>query len=163
MAELVRRPELVEGGDNFARTAHPSRHPRARRGDLFQHRTATDPRDEHENDGGAVVHFCLTRSVQGPRMHGGWIYMMTNRPFGTLHIGVTNDIARRAWEHRQGTRGVFTSRYKLTRLVFVERHDDIVTAIQREKTMKQWRRRWKLNAIEAQNPLWEDLFDRLNM
>ena len=67
-------------------------------------------------------------------MQGGWVYIVTNRPDGTLYIGVTNDLARRAWEHREGLIEDFTKRYGLTRLVFFERHDDIRTAIQREKT-----------------------------
>ena len=96
-------------------------------------------------------------------MSGGWVYIMTNRPFGTLYIGVTNDIGRRAWEHRQGMKPGFTARYALTRLVFMERHDDIVTAILREKTLKRWPRSWKLDLIESQNPGWEDLFGQLNM
>ena len=96
-------------------------------------------------------------------MMGGWIYIMTNRPLGTLYISVTNDIARRAWEHRQGTGSAFTSRYQLTRLVFMERHEDIELAIKREKSLKRWPRPWKLDLVETLNPGWEDLFDRLNM
>ena len=96
-------------------------------------------------------------------MRGGWVYIMTNRAFGTLYIGVTNDIGRRAWEHRQSTGATFTSRYKLTRLVYMERHEDIVTAIQRETSLKRWPRSWKMDLIETQNPGWEDLFDRVNM
>ena len=69
-------------------------------------------------------------------MQGGWVYIVTNRPDGTLYIGVTNDLARRAWEHREGLIEGFTKRYGLTRLVFFERHDDIRTAIQREKPEK---------------------------
>ena len=96
-------------------------------------------------------------------MMGGWVYIVTNRPWGTLYAGVTNDIARRAWEHRSGTGSAFTSRYMLTRLVYMERHDDIVTAIQREKSLKRWPRRWKLDLVETTNPGWEDLFERVNM
>jgi putative endonuclease len=95
-------------------------------------------------------------------MMGGWVYVMTNRAFGTLYVGVTNDIARRAWEHRQGEGSAFTSRYKLTRLVYVERHEDILTAIRREKRFKHWPRQWKLNLIASLNPRWEDLFEQLN-
>jgi putative endonuclease len=76
---------------------------------------------------------------------------------------VTNDIGRRAWEHRQGSGSAFTAQYRLTRLVFIERHEDIVTAIQREKSLKHWPRAWKSDLIETLNPGWEDLFDRLNM
>jgi len=95
-------------------------------------------------------------------MVGGWLYIMTNKAFGTLYVGVTNDIGRRAWEHRQGVGSMFTSRYRLTRLVYIERHEEILTAIRREKRFRHWPRQWKLNLIEAQNPSWEDLFERLN-
>ena len=86
---------------------------------------------------------------------------MTNRPNGTLYIGVTNDIARRAYEHRTGIGGEFTSRYGLTRLVYVEWREDIRTAIQREKNMKDWPRAWKARLIGRTNPEWRDLYDDL--
>jgi putative endonuclease len=66
-------------------------------------------------------------------MKGGWIYIMTNRPNGTLYIGVTSNIARRAYEHRTGIGGQFTKRYGLRKLVYVEWHEDILAAIQRAK------------------------------
>jgi len=91
----------------------------------------------------------------------GWVYIMTNRACGTLCIGVTNDIARRAWEHRQCSGAGFTARYGLIRLVFMERHEDIETAIRREKALKRWSRAWKLDLIESVNPGWEDLFNGL--
>ena len=62
-------------------------------------------------------------------MRGGWVYFMTNRPIGTLYVGVTDDIARRTYEHRSGTGSTFTWRYRLTKLVYAERHQDIVSAI----------------------------------
>jgi putative endonuclease len=93
---------------------------------------------------------------------GGWVYIMTNRPSGTLYVGVTNDIARRAWEYRESSGTGFTSRYALTRLVYVERHEDIETAIRREKSLKHWPRSWKLDLIESGNPGWEDLYVRLS-
>jgi len=95
-------------------------------------------------------------------MPGGWVYMMTNRPFGVLYTGVTNDLARRAWEHREGKTPGLTQRYCLRRLVFAERHEAIAIAIQRETSIKRWPRAWKLNLIEMQNPRWEDLFETLN-
>jgi putative endonuclease len=95
-------------------------------------------------------------------MKGGWVYIMTNRPLGTLYIGVTNDIARRAWEHQKGLGFGFTARHDLTRLVYMERHEDIEIAIQRETSLKRWSRSWKLDLIETQNPGWENLFDRIN-
>ncbi len=90
-------------------------------------------------------------------MPGGWVYIMTNRPNGTLYVGVTADIARRYAEHRQSMVPSFTSRYSLTRLVYAERHADIVAAIQREKNIKHWPRAWKTRLIVAQNPEWRDL------
>ena len=95
-------------------------------------------------------------------MRGGWVYIMTNRPNGTLYIGVTSDLARRAWEHREGVIEGFTKRYKLTRLVFAERHHEIATAIQREQNMKHWPRARKVRLILAANPNWDDLYDQLN-
>ena len=94
-------------------------------------------------------------------MPGGWVYIMTNRPNGTLYIGVTNDLARRVCEHREGVVPGFTRRYGLKRLVFCERHDDIRLAIQREKTLKHWPRAWKLRLILGLNPEWKDLFDQI--
>ncbi|MBV9521548.1 MAG: GIY-YIG nuclease family protein [Alphaproteobacteria bacterium] len=94
-------------------------------------------------------------------MRGGWVYIMTNRPNGTLYVGVTSDLARRIWEHRADVAEGFTKRYGLKRLVHVERHEDIRTAIQRERTMKHWPRAWKVRLIHADNPEWADLYDRL--
>ena len=101
------------------------------------------------------------RRLQHGGMSGGWVYIMTNRPYGTLYLGVTGNIARRAWEHREGVSEGFTKQYGLKRLVFAERHDDIRAAIQREKTMKHWPRAWKINLILRQNPDWNDLYETL--
>jgi len=94
-------------------------------------------------------------------MNGGWVYIMTNAPNGTLYVGVTSDLARRAWEHREGLVDGFTKRYGLKRLVYAERHDDIQLAIQREKLLKHWSRSWKVQLILRENPEWGDLYDRL--
>ena len=94
-------------------------------------------------------------------MHGGWVYILANRPNGTLYIGVTNDLVRRVWEHREGIGSVFTRRYGLTRLVYAERHEDIRTAIQRETSLKRWPRAWKVRTLEVTNPKWDDLYDGL--
>jgi putative endonuclease len=94
-------------------------------------------------------------------MQGGWVYTMTNRANGTLYVGVTSDLARRAWEHREGLVDGFTKRYGLKRLVYVERHDDIRDALQREKNLKHWPRAWKVRLILRDNPDWTDLYDRL--
>lgn len=94
-------------------------------------------------------------------MRGGWVYIMTNRPNGTLYTGVTNDLSRRAYEHRTGLYQGFTKQYELTRLVYLERHDDIRAAIQRERNMKHWPRAWKVRLILESNPDWRDLYDDL--
>ena len=81
---------------------------------------------------------------------------------GTLYIGVTNDLARRVWEHRNGTADGFTKRYSVKTLVYVEAFADVSEAIAREKAMKKWRRAWKVELIERDNPAWRDLFDSIN-
>ena len=87
--------------------------------------------------------------------------MMTNRPNGTLYTGVTNDLIRRAFEHREGIVSGFTKRYRLTRLVYFERHETITGAIQREHNMKHWPRRWKVRLVLDANPEWRDLYDQV--
>ncbi len=94
-------------------------------------------------------------------MPGSWVYIMTNRPNGTLYVGVTTDISRRVWEHREGIIEGFTKTYGLKRLVSFEEHDGIQAAIQREKNIKHWKRAWKARLILEGNPGWADLFDRL--
>jgi putative endonuclease len=86
------------------------------------------------------------------------VYIMTNRKHGTLYIGVTGDLARRAYEHREGLLPGFSKTYGCTRLVWWERFELMTTAIQREKTMKKWPRDWKTNLIERDNPHWDDLY-----
>jgi putative endonuclease len=101
------------------------------------------------------------RVAQCGYMADAWVYIMTNRPNGTLYIGVTSNVARRVWEHRQGAVEGFTKRYGLKKLVYVEAHPDIRSAIQRERTMKHWPRTWKIRLILAVNPDWTDLYDKL--
>jgi putative endonuclease len=96
-------------------------------------------------------------------MKGGWVYIMTNAPNGTLYVGVTSDIARRAWEHRSGAIEGFTKRYDLKRLVFMERHEDIENAIRREDRLKHWPRAWKIRLIHSVNPDWDDLYETLQV
>jgi len=94
---------------------------------------------------------------------GGWVYIVTNRPNGVLYIGVTNDLIRRVWEHREGLVEGFTKRHGLKRLVYYERHEDIAAAIQRETNLKHWPRAWKINLILASNPHWSDLYESLTL
>ncbi len=96
-------------------------------------------------------------------MQGGWVYIMTNRRDGTLYVGVTSDLARRAWEHREGLVEGFTKRYDLKHLVYWERHENIRDAIQREKSIKRWPRAWKIRTIHARNPEWNDLYDQFKV
>ena len=92
-----------------------------------------------------------------PLMRGGWVYIMANRPDGTLYIGVTSNLARRVGEHKDGLIAGFTARYGLKLLVYVEHHEEIQRAIQRETSLKRWPRAWKLDLITKVNPGWEDL------
>ena len=91
----------------------------------------------------------------------GWVYMMTNRPNGTPYLGVTDDLSRRVWEHREGVVAGFTKKYGLKRLVYAERHSDMLVARQRERNMKHYPRAWKVRLIPVNNPNWDDLYDRL--
>ena len=92
-----------------------------------------------------------------PIMPAGWIYMMTNRPNGTLYIGVTSDLTGRVRAHKDGVGSAFTSQYKLYRLVYAEAHRDMATAIQRETSPKRWPTAWKVRLIMVGNPDWDDL------
>jgi len=85
-----------------------------------------------------------------------WVYVMTNRT-GTLYVGVTNNLQRRVWEHRNRLVPGFTSRYAIDRLVYAEETNDVTAAIQRKKEIKQWRRSKKETLIESTNPGWRDL------
>jgi putative endonuclease len=92
------------------------------------------------------------------RVREAWIYIVTNKPNGILYLGVTSNLQRRIWEHREGILPGFTKRYGLKRLVYVERHSSISHAIQRERSMKHWSRTWKVRLILAANPNWDDLY-----
>ena len=89
------------------------------------------------------------------------VYMMASRKHGTLYIGVTADLVTRVVQHREGLLGGFTHRYGVKRLVWFERYNGIVEAIRREKSLKKYRREWKINLIERDNPNWDDLFPDL--
>tara|TARA_R110002072_G_scaffold13606_5_gene57246 strand:+ start:1106 stop:1393 length:288 start_codon:yes stop_codon:yes gene_type:complete len=91
-----------------------------------------------------------------------FVYILASRRNGTLYVGVTNDLARRVYEHRTGAVDGFTRKYNVKRLVWYETHSDVERAIAREKTIKRWPRRYKLNVIEKMNPEWDDLYEVLN-
>ncbi len=87
----------------------------------------------------------------------GFVYILASRKHGTLYTGVTSDLARRIYQHREGAVPGFTHLYGVNRLVWFEPHDDIEAAIVREKRIKGWKRDWKISLIEEANPIWEDL------
>jgi putative endonuclease len=91
---------------------------------------------------------------------GGWVYIMADRYRGGLYVGVTADMVRRAAQHKEGKGSIHVAEYAKTRLVYVERHDDIEAAIWREKLVKKWKREWKFALIEADNPDWLDLWEQ---
>jgi putative endonuclease len=94
-------------------------------------------------------------------MAGGWVYFITNKRNGVLYVGVTSNLARRAYEHREGQVDGFSKQYGLKRLVYYEHFDNIRDAIQREKTIKHWPRGWKVRLLHALNPEWDDLYETL--
>lgn len=91
----------------------------------------------------------------------GFTYMLASKPYGTLYIGVTNDLQRRLTEHRSLSNRGFTGRYGVHRLVWYEEFEDIRDTIDREKQLKKWYRRWKIELIEETNPRWADLAEDL--
>ena len=90
-----------------------------------------------------------------------FVYMLASRRNGTLYVGMTNHLARRIFEHKTGAVPGFTREHKVTRLVWYEQAPSIDMAKRRERSLKRWRRRWKLELIEALNPDWRDLYEDL--
>jgi putative endonuclease len=90
-----------------------------------------------------------------------FVYILASGRNGTLYVGVANDLARRVFEHREGTGAIFTKRYDVKLLVYYESYPNIRDAIAREKLLKRWRRAWKLKLIEENNPQWRDLYESL--
>lgn len=95
------------------------------------------------------------------REHTYYVYILAKARNSTLYTGVTNDLLRRVWEHKQGIAEGFTKRYGVHQLVYYEVHQDVEAAICREKLIKKWRRAIKIEAIERMNPHWEDLYEQL--
>jgi len=90
-----------------------------------------------------------------------WVYILCSKRNGTLYTGVTNNLVRRVYEHKQKLMDGFTKKYVLDKLVYMEEFNDINAAIAREKAIKKWNRLWKLRLIEQHNPEWEDLYELL--
>jgi len=89
------------------------------------------------------------------------VYMLASKKNGTLYIGVTSNLVQRIWQHREGVVEGFTDKYDVKTLVWYEQHETMESAITREKQMKKWNRDWKINAIERENPQWEDLWPQI--
>ena len=90
-----------------------------------------------------------------------YVYIIASKRNGTLYTGVTNDLKKRVYEHKNDLVKGFTKKYKIHKLVYFELHKDINYAIMREKRIKKWNRKWKLNLIEELNPYWDDLYNNL--
>lgn len=101
--------------------------------------------------------FSMTRN----RMKKGFVYIMSNKQDGVLYIGVTSDIVKRVYEHKNDFVDGFTKQYNLKNLVYYEVYDEIEEAIKREKQLKNWHRDWKIELINKQNPKWEDLYESI--
>ncbi len=87
------------------------------------------------------------------------VYILTNKRNGTLYVGVTSDLSKRIWQHKNKAVDGFSKEYDLDKLVWFEIHETMESAIQKEKIIKFWKRRWKLNVIEELNPEWKDLYE----
>ncbi|MDO8878132.1 MAG: GIY-YIG nuclease family protein [Pseudolabrys sp.] len=90
-----------------------------------------------------------------------YVYILCNKRNGTLYVGMTDDLVKRTWQHREGTFEGFTKNYDLKSLVWFEEHHSRESAFGRERQMKKWNRAWKLRLIESQNPEWRDLWDEI--
>ena len=95
------------------------------------------------------------------KMKNYYVYIMTNKPNGTLYLGVTNDLVRRSYEHRNSLIDGFTKKYNLKMLIYFEVFDRVEDAILREKRVKKWNRQWKIDMIEKFNPDWLDLYNQI--
>jgi putative endonuclease len=90
-----------------------------------------------------------------------FVYLLFNKPFGTLYVGSTNDLLRRIWEHKNKVAPGFTNRYGVDRLLWYEVHDSLESARLRERQIKEWKRVWKIELVERDNPHWIDLYPSL--
>jgi putative endonuclease len=89
------------------------------------------------------------------------VYILASQRNGTLYVGVTSNLVKRIWEHKSDVAESFTRRYAVHSLVWYEPHETMLSAIARERALKEWKRRWKLELIERTNPEWRDLYDEL--
>lgn len=90
-----------------------------------------------------------------------YVYLLASKANGTLYVGSTSDLIRRVWEHKIKAVPGFTAKYAIDRLVWFEAHDTLEAAMQRERRIKEWKRRWKIKLIESDNPKWNDLYSHI--
>jgi putative endonuclease len=90
-----------------------------------------------------------------------YVYILASEPYGVLYIGVTSNLIKRVWEHREGVVDGFSKLHGVKQLVWFEIHSEILEAIKREKQIKKWSRNWKVNLIQESNPDWRDLYDEI--
>lgn len=91
-----------------------------------------------------------------------FVYLLASKPYGTLYVGSTNDLVRRVFEHKEKAIPGFTSKYAVDKLVWFEQHESVVSARFRERQIKEWKRSWKIELIERDNPHWIDLYKNLS-
>ena len=91
-----------------------------------------------------------------------YVYLLASKPYGPLYVGVTSDLVKRVWEHKNKAVPGFAARYNVDRLVWFEAHESAEAAIRREKQIKEWKRAWKISLLESDNPHWTDLFSGIS-
>jgi putative endonuclease len=108
-----------------------------------------------------MCHPRLDRGSRAMREKSYFVYILASKRNGTLYIGVTGDLIRRVYQHKNKTADGFTKQYEVDKLVYFEETTEVESAIVREKQLKKWNRKWKLDLIEKSNPKWEDLYDKI--
>jgi len=101
------------------------------------------------------------RKQESRGMNSYYVYILASRKNGTLYVGVTNDLVRRAYDHKSNVIQGFTEKYRVHNLVYYESYTDVRDALTREKRLKKWKRQWKINLIESDNPDWIDLYEQI--
>ncbi len=99
----------------------------------------------------------MTPPRRSPRLP--CVYILASRPGGALYLGVTSNLVQRVWQHKSSAAEGFSHRYNIARLVWYEQHENMESAIRREKAIKRWNRAWKARLIEESNPSWRDLYE----
>ncbi len=89
------------------------------------------------------------------------VYILTNKMYGTFYVGMTSNLPKRIWEHKNKVVEGFSKKYDLDKLVYYEAHENAESAVKREKRLKKWDRKWKIELIQKQNPDWQDLFESI--